>query len=50
MHPPASIATELGGEPKTENWYIAHAEPGVAVLAGLKDRVDATRLPCGAPE
>lgn len=23
VHPPASIAPELGGEPKTENWYIA---------------------------
>jgi mannose-6-phosphate isomerase len=40
VHPPASIATKLGGEPKTENWYIAHAEPGAAVLAGLKPGVD----------
>jgi mannose-6-phosphate isomerase len=23
VHPPASVAAELGGEPKTENWYIA---------------------------
>jgi mannose-6-phosphate isomerase len=44
VHPPASIAAKLGGEPKTENWYIAHAEPGAAVLAGLKDGVDATRF------
>jgi len=33
VHPPQNIAKELGGEPKTENWYIAHstadaAEPG----------------------
>jgi mannose-6-phosphate isomerase len=40
VHPPASIAARLGGEPKTENWYIAHAEPGAAVLAGLKPGVD----------
>lgn len=41
VHPPASIAAQLGGEPKTENWYIARAEPGAAVLAGLKPGVDA---------
>lgn len=44
VHPPASIAARLGGEPKTENWYIAHAEPGAAVLAGLKPGVDAARF------
>jgi len=36
VHPPASIAPKLGGEPKTENWYIADAEPGAALLAGLR--------------
>lgn len=41
VHPPASIAPKLGGEPKTENWYIGHAEPGAAVLAGLKPGVGA---------
>src|SRR5450759_1600716 len=25
VHPPASVASELKGEPKTENWYIAHS-------------------------
>ena len=44
VHPPASIAPGLGGEPKTENWYIAHAEPGAAVLAGLKPGVDAAQF------
>lgn len=44
VHPPASIAAKLGGEPKTENWYIAHAEPGAAVLAGLKPGVDVVRF------
>ncbi|AOS45058.1 putative mannose-6-phosphate isomerase GmuF [Lacunisphaera limnophila] len=42
VHPPARIAPQLGGEPKTENWYVAQAEPGAAVLAGLKPGVDAT--------
>lgn len=41
VHPPAGVAPELGGEPKTENWYIAEAEPGSALLAGLKPGVDA---------
>lgn len=44
VHPPARIAAQLGGEPKTENWYIARAEPGAAVLAGLKQGVDAARF------
>jgi mannose-6-phosphate isomerase len=35
VHPPASIAPELGGEPKTENWYIAEAEPHAALIVGL---------------
>jgi mannose-6-phosphate isomerase len=35
VHPPASIAPGLGGEPKTENWYIADAAPGSSLLVGL---------------
>lgn len=35
VHPPASIAESLNGEPKTENWYIAHAEPGASLIVGL---------------
>lgn len=44
VHPPASVAAKLGGEPKTENWYIAAAAPGAAVLAGLKPGVDAAKF------
>ena len=36
VHPPAAIAEELGGEPKTEMWYIAHAELGAKVYIGVK--------------
>ncbi|MEX0325628.1 MAG: type I phosphomannose isomerase catalytic subunit [Puniceicoccaceae bacterium] len=39
VHPPASVAPELDGEPKTENWYIAEAAPDAALLAGLKPGV-----------
>jgi mannose-6-phosphate isomerase len=36
VHPPASEAARLGGEPKTEMWYVAHAAPGAELYAGLK--------------
>lgn len=36
VHPPASVAGELGGEPKTENWYIAETAPGAELIVGLK--------------
>ena len=39
VHPPASEAEALGGEPKTEMWYIAAAEPGAKLYVGLKDGV-----------
>ena len=44
VHPPAAVAAKLGGEPKTENWYIARAEPGAAVLAGIKTGVDSAKF------
>lgn len=36
VHPPASAAKALGGEPKTEMWYISEAAPGAELFAGLK--------------
>ena len=36
VHPPADIAPELGGEPKTEMWYIADATPDAKLYVGLK--------------
>lgn len=36
VHPPAAVAEELGGEPKTEMWYIVDAEPGAVLYAGLR--------------
>lgn len=40
VHPPARIAATLGGEPKTELWYVAHAEVGACFYAGLKPGID----------
>lgn len=51
VHPPAKVAAELRGEPKTEIWYIADATPDAALYVGLKNgvtRVDfETRIPNG---
>lgn len=36
VHPPAALAAQLGGEPKTEMWYIAEAKPGAELFVGLR--------------
>lgn len=36
VHPPASEAARLGGEPKTEMWFITDAAPGAELYVGLK--------------
>ncbi len=36
VHPPARLAAQLGGEPKTEMWYIAHAQAGAELYVGLR--------------
>ncbi|NDY95300.1 type I phosphomannose isomerase catalytic subunit [Wenzhouxiangella limi] len=36
VHPPAKIAAELDGEPKTECWYLADTTPDAALIVGLK--------------
>ncbi len=39
VHPPAEKAAALGGEPKTENWFIAAAAPGASLIVGLRQGV-----------
>lgn len=36
VHPPADKAAELHGDPKTEMWFIAAADPGAQLHVGLK--------------
>lgn len=36
VHPPAAVAEQLGGEPKTEMWYVTRASRGAALSAGLR--------------
>jgi len=51
VHPPAALAAQLGGEPKTELWYFLHTEPGAKIYAGLKKGVTAAafRAAIGTP-
>jgi mannose-6-phosphate isomerase len=35
VHPPAEVAPELKGEPKTEMWFIAHCRPESDLYVGM---------------
>ena len=35
VHPPAAVAPQLRGEPKTEVWYFLACDPGSRIYAGL---------------
>ena len=39
VHPPAAVASTLGGEPKSEAWYIAHTKAEARIFAGLPNDV-----------
>src|SRR6059058_588036 len=36
VHPPPEIAESLGGEAKTEFWYVVAAEPNAEIFVGLR--------------
>jgi len=36
VHPPVRVANSLGGESKTEAWFIAHAAPDAELYLGLQ--------------
>ncbi len=36
VHPPAKLAAELKGEPKTEMWYLLDAAKGAGLFAGFR--------------
>jgi mannose-6-phosphate isomerase len=54
VHPPAEAASELKGEVKTENWYIAHSDQGAELFVGIKPGISRARfeeaLAAGAAE
>ncbi len=35
VHPPEQVARKVGGEPKTEFWYVAAADPDAELLVGF---------------
>ena len=37
VHPPERVAAKLGGEPKTEFWYVAAADPAAELFVGLRE-------------
>src|SRR5881392_985758 len=39
VHPPEKVAAKLGGEPKTEFWYVAAADAGAELFVGLRDPI-----------
>jgi len=39
VHPPASVAKQLQGEPKTENWYVVESKKETGLLLGLKQTI-----------
>src|SRR4051794_12927228 len=39
VHPPKAVAEKLGGESKTEFWFVAHAAPKARIYAGFKKGV-----------
>jgi mannose-6-phosphate isomerase len=36
VHPPQHLAAGMGGQAKTEMWYVSAAEPGALLYAGLR--------------
>jgi mannose-6-phosphate isomerase len=39
VHPPEQVARKLGGEPKTEFWYVAAADPGAELFLGFREPI-----------
>ncbi len=44
VHPPENVASRLGGEPKSEFWYVAAANPDAELLLGFREPI--TRDSC----
>jgi mannose-6-phosphate isomerase len=39
VHPPEQLSRKLGGEPKTELWYVAAADPGAKLCLGFRKSI-----------
>ena len=39
VHPPENVASKLGGEPKSEFWYVAAADPDTELFLGFREPI-----------
>ena len=39
VHPPENVAGKLGGEPKSEFWYVAAADPDAELFLGFREPI-----------
>ncbi len=39
VHPPENVASKLGGEPKSEFWYVAAVNPDAEVFVGFREPI-----------
>jgi mannose-6-phosphate isomerase len=39
VHPPENVASKLGGEPKSEFWYVAAADPNAELFLGFREPI-----------
>ena len=44
VHPPENVATRLGGEPKSEFWYVAAADPDAELFLGFREPITHDRF------
>lgn len=50
VHPPLSVASELGSESKSENWYVLDSKPDAKLYLGLKPGETHESLKCALAE
>src|SRR5207248_10718913 len=39
VHPPETVASGLGGEPKSEFWYVVAADPNAELFLGFREPI-----------
>jgi mannose-6-phosphate isomerase len=44
VHPPQNVASRLGGEPKSEFWYVAAADPDAELFLGFREPMTRDRF------
>ena len=44
VHPPENVASRLRGEPKSEFWYVAAADPDAELLLGFREPITRDRF------